>query len=302
MRRCQARASRAAAVIIAELLGAEAGGLLVDLDHRCGRPGDPVGVDDAPAAPDAAVEIGLADLEQVARPHERTAAEIAFAVRRQVPVVAAETERDGHLLVEILRQPGPRRLGQRAADQVDVGRAISVAPARIVHHRQVERIFPPVGLRVLRQQSCPRCRARLRHCRRRRGPALWVIRWARRDLVLARVRIGERAARAHQLVDPALRRDRRALPHRDTEQHRGEGLAGRADVVGRVAVVAEEILLEHQLAVAGDQHRMDQARRRAPPDRRRSGPGRDASAPPRRCRRREPPAVSQPSSSASGRR
>ena len=63
--------------------------------------------DDPAPVPDAAVQIGLADLEQVAGPQERAAAEIAVAGRHEVPVIAAELERPRHIPLEIFGQPGP---------------------------------------------------------------------------------------------------------------------------------------------------------------------------------------------------
>src|SRR6185295_765033 len=115
----------AAPVIIAELLRAVAGGFGADLDPPSGRVGDPGGGDDPAPVPGAAAQIGLADLEQVARPQKRAAAEIAFAVGGEVPVPAAELERPGDGPLEIFGQPGARRRGEGAADQIDVGRAIS---------------------------------------------------------------------------------------------------------------------------------------------------------------------------------
>ena len=76
------------------------------------------GLDDALAVPHAAVEIHLADLEQVARSHERAAAVIALAVRRQVPVVATELQRSRDGAFEQLRQPRARRGGERATDEI----------------------------------------------------------------------------------------------------------------------------------------------------------------------------------------
>jgi hypothetical protein len=74
------------------------------------------------------------------------------------------------------------------------------------------------------------------------------------------IRIRERPARCEQLVDRRLVRDLHALQHRRAEHDGRECLAGRARVVRRVARVAEEIFLQHELAATSHQQRMDQRR------------------------------------------
>src|SRR5438105_4483165 len=59
------------AVELGEAVLVEAGRLRRDLHGRRGRPGNPGRVDDPAAAPDAAVELRLADLEEIPRPQER---------------------------------------------------------------------------------------------------------------------------------------------------------------------------------------------------------------------------------------
>src|SRR5688500_12486501 len=48
--------------------------------------------------------------------------------------------------------------------------------------------------------------------------------------------------------------------HRGAHQRRREALRGRARVVRRVAMVAVEVFLDHELAAARDEHGMDRAR------------------------------------------
>ena len=88
-------------------------------------------------------------------------------------------------------------------------------------------------------------------------PAVWVIRWA--SVICAFRGSGlANGPRARAARRPRLGRDLRTLRHRRAEHHRGERLAGRAQVVRRVAIEAEEILLEHQLAAPRHQQRVDQ--------------------------------------------
>ena len=80
----------------------------------------------------------------ISPPH---AAEIAFIGRHLVPVMRPELKRTRDAAFEQLGWPVPGRRRQCGAHQVHVRGAIDVAASRIMGHRQIERVLPPIALK-----------------------------------------------------------------------------------------------------------------------------------------------------------
>ena len=209
--------------------------------------------------PHSAVQIELADLQQIAGAHVHAAAKIPFPVRHQIPVIAAELERTRNQTIEQIGDVFAGRRIERGADEIGSSGAIGVTGAGIVGHRQVKRKAPPIGLRALALHGAFIAG---------RGIVIIVAgetgamgqELRERDLTLARIRVGEGTARLQKVVDMRLRADARAFVHGRAKQNRGEGLPRRADVVGRLAVKPVKIFLQHQTPAPRDKQRMNELR------------------------------------------
>ena len=79
-----------------------------------------------------------------------------------------------------------------------------------------------------------------------------------RDLGLSRVGVGDGGIGRKERVDRRGWAKRRAMHHCGADEDRGEGLRCRTEVVLPPPVEPEEILLEHQLAVAGNEYGVDE--------------------------------------------
>src|SRR5262249_5746732 len=76
----------------------------------------------------------------------------------------------------------------------------------------------------------------------------------------ARIRVGEARVLREERVDRRLRAELRAAVDRDAGEDGRKGLPAGAQIVAALLVEAVEVLLEDELAVAGDQEALDQRR------------------------------------------